>query len=400
MTHPCTNPRFDADVGLHPRQDIPAFAYGVVKLVYEVRDGTTRLRDAEPLADPPWQRPPAHALTSPDDHAFDKPGTDVIVLGDAWFPRPAARGRVTVTVGDASLAIDVIGPRRGSWSPERGARFSEPEPVQRMAMVMGNAYGGWDPRVPVPDPEDLDDRLLRQVDHPGVYPRNPFGKGYVVVPEAVEDVPLPNLDDPADPLTPERWVVGNPAWWWRQPRPTFLGFRLANVFGRAVHLGVRPWFPPPDDARLPEVADGELEAGFLGRTGTALEAIDPRFLHAAPAPLARRELRPGDVIGVEGMHPERQRTAFEVPAPPALGLSLEGRPLAVKRRLCTLVVRPAEHVVTATWVLTADRMHRRFIPEVHADIPLALHVDRVVVPYLPPPTLHARLHAGARTPAP
>jgi len=401
MIRTCTHRQFDADVGFHPPQDIPAFAFGVVKLTYDVRGGWTRLREPEPLAEPAWRRPPTHAFTLPDDHAFDKPGTDVIVLGDAWFPRPTTRGRVSVMVGDASLAIDVLGARRGSWSPQRGARFSEPEPIQRVAMVMGNAYGGWDPRVPVPEAESLGDRLLLQVDHPGVYPRNPYGKGYVVVPETVEDVPLPNLDDPTDPLTPERWVVGDPAQWWRQPRPTFLGFRLANAFGRAVHLGVRPWFVPPDDERLPEVAAGELEAGLLGDAGpAALEAMDPRFLHAAPAPLVRKRLGPGDVVCIDGMHPKQLRMAFAIPAPPVLGLSLEGRPLAAEPRLCSLMVRPAEHVVTATWVLRAERLHRRFVPEVHAEIPLALHVDRVVVPYAPPPTLHGRLRAGDRTPAP
>jgi hypothetical protein len=397
MTHACIHPHFDAAVGLLPQHDIPTFAYGVVKLTYEVRGGWTRPRDPEPLAEPPWQRPPTHAFTSPDDHALHKPGTDVIVLGDAWFPRPAPRGRVTVTVGDTAHAIDVFGPRRGSWSPKQGARFSEPELVERMAMVMGNAYGGGDPRVPVPEPESLGDLLRLAADHPGVYPRNPYGKGYVVVPEPLDDVPLPNLDDPADPLTPARWLVGDPAQWWRQPRPVFLGFRMANVFGRAVHLGVRPWFPPPDDERLPEVAAGELDPGFLATTGPAFEAMDPRFFHAAPAPLAHDRLRPGDVVCVDGMHPRQQRMAFAVPAPPRLGLALEGRALAAEPRLCSLVVRPAEQVVTTTWVLRADRMHRRFIPEIHAEIPLALHVDRVVVPYLPPPTLRARLHAGSRT---
>lgn len=400
MIHACTHSQFDAAVGLHPPQHVPALAFGIVKLTYDVRGGWTRLRDAEPLAPAPWDRPSTQAFTLPEDYSPWKPGTDVIVLGDAWFPQLTSRGRVNVTAGDASIAIDVYGPRRASWSPRQGARISDPEPIRRVAMVMGNAYGGWDPRVPRPEPRTFEEQLLAEVDHPGIYPRNPYGKGYLVVPEAVEEVPLPNLEDPAEPLVPERLVVGDPAQWWRQPRPAFLGFRLANAFGRAVYLGVRPWFPPPDDERLPEVAAGELDAGFLQHTEPALESFDPRFFHAAPAPLARQRLRPGDVVCVDGMHPEQQRLAFAVPAPPALGLTLEGRMLAAEPRLCTLIVRPAEQVVTATWVLRADHMHRRFIPELHAEIPLALHVDRVVVPYVPPPTLHGRLQAGSRSPSP
>lgn len=386
---------FDAVVGFHPPQAIPEHAYAIVKLTYDVRGGWTRPREAEPLTTAPLERPPAHALAPHDDHALWKPYTDVIVLGEARFARATPRGRVSVTAGDASVAIDVIGPRRASWSRERGPRLSEPEPIMRMPMVMGNAYGGWDPRVPMPEPRTLEERMLAEVDHPGIYPRNPHGKGYLVVPEAVEDVPLPNLEDPFNPLTPDRLLVGDPARWWRQPRPVFLGFRLANAFGRAVHLGVRPWFPPPDDERMPEVAEGELEAGFLQHAEPGLGAMDPRFFHEAPAPLARARLRPGDPVCVAGMHPDRYAVGFTIPAPPALALELEGRVLHAEPRLSLLIVRPADQVVTATWVLRADRLRRRFIPEVHAEIPLALRVDRTLVPYVPPPTLHARLAAAA-----
>jgi len=392
--------QLDAAVGLFPPQAVSEHAYGIVKLTYDVRDGNVRPRDAEPLSCAPLERPATHALAPHDDHALFKPGTDVIVLGDACSRRPRPRGRVTVTAGSASVSIDVIGPRRASWSPRQGARFSEPEPIRRMPVVIGNAYGGWDPRVPMPEPRTLEELLLAQVDHPGVYPRNPQGKGYVVVPEAVEDVALPTLEDPADPLTPERFVVGDPTQWWKQPRPAFLGHALANVFGRAAHLGVSPWFAPPDDARLPEVAVGELPAGFLQRPIEPLQAADPRFLHEAPAPLALARLRPGEPVRVTGMHPRGEPVAFTMPYPPKLSLELEGRVLPAKPRLSMVVVRPAEQVMTTTWVLRADQLPRRFIPEVHAEIPLALRVDRLLVPYLAPPTLHERLTAAAPTETP
>lgn len=388
------HPAFDATLGLHPRRAIGEHAYAIVKLTYGIVGGQARLRAPEPLGPAPHERPVTRALAPHDEHALFRPGTDVIVLGDAWWSRPQRRGRVTVTVGPASSSIEVMGPRRASWSKRRGARFEEPAPVRRTPVVMGNAYGGWDPRVPLPDPRSLPEALLARVDHPGVYPRNPVGKGYVVVPEPVEDVWLPTLEHPDDRLTPERFVVGDPARWWQQPRPAFLGFCLANAFGRSVHLGIDPWFPPPDDERMPEVATGELAPGFRRSRHDPLATIDPRFFHEAPASLSLPRLRPGDLVVVTGMHPRHERIGFAVPPPPALCLELEGRELAATPRLGTLVVRPAEHVATATWVLRADRLPRRFIPEVHAEIPLALRVDGVVVPYAAPPTLRERLTAA------
>ncbi len=392
--------QLDAAVGMFPTQGIAELAYGVVKLTYDISGDRARLRDPEPLAAPSFERPSTHALAPQDDHALFKPGTDVIVLGDAIFPRPQAYGRVTVVAGPTSVSIDVIGPRRASWSPQQGARFSEPTPIDRMPMVIGNAYGGWDPRVPAPEPRSIEQLVLAQLDHPGVYPRNPVGKGYVVVPAAVEEVALPNLESPTDRLDPERFIVGDTTRWWRQPRPAFLGWRLANVFGRYAHLGIDPWVVPPDDDRLPEVASGELPAGFRRARRSPLRAIDPRFFHEAPAPLSLAILRPAEPVVVAGMHPKRERVGFAVPAPPDLVLELEGRPLATRPRLSSLVVRPAEQVATTTWVLRADRLHRRFIPGVHAEIPLALRIDGLVVPYLAPPPVHPPRQKALSTTSP
>jgi len=382
---------FDALVGLHPLEEIPTHAYGIVKLSYALHESGPCLRDAEALGVAPEDRPPSQAFAPANDHALFKLSTDVVVLGSAFFSRPTTHGRISVLAGGASKRIEVFGRRRASWSPRRGVIFSEPEPITRVPVVAGYAYGGWDPRVVVPPSESLAELVLEQADHPGIYPRNPQGRGYVVVGEAVEDIELPWLEDPEDLLTPERFVVEDPARWWQQPQPAFLGWCFANSFARMVHLGVDPWFPPPDDERLPEVAAGQLRRGFRHTESWQAGEVDLRFWQEAPAPFSRASLAPGDPIVVTGMHPRGETVGFSIPPPPSLKLELEGRTLRSRLHLSSVVVRPAERVATTTWIVRADRLHRKFIPQVHAEIPLALRVDGQLVPFRSPPTLAARL---------
>src|ERR1035437_3273348 len=97
-----------------------------------------------------------------------------------------------------------------------------------------------------------------QYDHPGLYPRNPVGKGYLVLPDPIEGVELPNLEDPADLLTPERLVTRQPELWFRQPLPWCFEWTVGLTFPRCLYLGLDAWFPAPDGAPL-----GEVQRGYI-----------------------------------------------------------------------------------------------------------------------------------------
>src|SRR5690606_31247608 len=156
--------------------------YAIVKLTYEVSNGQAVLTQAKPLE---------HDLRDPEldpkmpvgsDFWPGKDATDVVVRGSAYARAPVQETWVGVQVGKAVKHIKVIGQRYVEW---RGAvpGFSAPEPFEEMAITNANAYGGCDLRVPVDAPTTLEDEIAQAYDHPGVYPRNPFGKGYLVSPE-------------------------------------------------------------------------------------------------------------------------------------------------------------------------------------------------------------------------
>ena len=80
-----------------------------------------------------------------------------------------------------------------------------------------------------------------------MYPRNFMGTGVVLrnVKEAVEGLPLPNIEDPQDLLTPERLFIEEPDRWHLQPLPQGFGWRQRTWYPRAALLGAYPPFLDP-----------------------------------------------------------------------------------------------------------------------------------------------------------
>jgi hypothetical protein len=297
--------------------------------------------------------------------------TDVIVHGDAYSPRPTERMPVMVAVAGTAVRLDVWG-RRSLAVRDGRARIGSPEPFTRMSLGWEAAYGGADLRVR-PQCRTHAEALELLGDHPGLYPRNPFGRGYLVGDASIEDLQMPNVEDPDDPLSAERLLVRDPAHWWRQPMPAGLSALHPRMFAKLVHFGLDPWFSPPDDVALPEVRCGLLPPSFRQVLPSAPSlAPHPGFFQDAPKGLRFERLDPGAPIRVEGMHPEGKVVRFQIPEPPKVELSLEGRGQHPEPRLSLVRIVPAAEVVELTYTVRTTRMHRIFVPGLHPGIPLEI----------------------------
>ena len=80
-----------------------------------------------------------------------------------------------------------------------------------------------------------------------MYPRNPRGTGIIVanLAEAVNELRLPNLEDPADLLTPDRLILGNPEKWPEQPLPQGFGWFPKIAYPRCSLVGALPAYVGP-----------------------------------------------------------------------------------------------------------------------------------------------------------
>jgi hypothetical protein len=400
MSRQPARPGYDAIVDLHPPRAYPKMAYALAKFTYRLARGANVLVAAEPLF---------HDIRDPELKPRLYPGsefwpfkyqTDVVVRGAAFAPggRPTPSMLVSVSVGKATKRIQVFGRRLIQWDAQGKPRLGAPEPFAEMPVTYENAYGGADQRVPVKEgPLTVGDLERLQSDHPGLYPRNPLGKGYVVLRDPVEGVELPNLEDPDDLLTPERLIVNDPALWHRQPLP--MGFEYTNplMFPRFVYLGLDAWFTPPQDASLAEVRRAWLPPDFRRLFGAGVDptqSAPPPYYQEASLGMVFPSLPPGTPIVVRGMHRDEPELQFALPVEPRMAIEMDGQRQDLKPQLCNVLIEPALARVSLVYVVRTEKLPRVFIPGIHGRIPLSVTVqDDLPVVYETPPTLRDRLQA-------
>lgn len=395
-------PSYDAVVELANDWEQQVYAYALVKFTYEIQAGRCELAAPECLLhdihDPKLQPriPPA------TDYWPLKEATDFVVQGAAHAPnrRPTRQMEVSVQVGPVKKRITVFGKRSILWNGS-GPRIGDPEPFDVMPLTYDNAYGGIDWRVPIEAPESFEKQVIDDSDHPGLYPRNPFGKGYLVEPGPVPKMEMPNLEDPDDCLTADRLIVGDAKLWYRQPLPWCFDWVHPIAFPRQIFFAaeVDAWFPGPEDAQMPEVRRGFLPAGY--RTAMSqrqfVEGPDPRFYQGASLGLVLPRLAEEEIVTLMGMHPVEPSLRFALPRPPRLEIIAEGNRQAVPARLHTVVCKPEEKRVSLLWA-GHRLLPRPFLPGIHKRIPVAVSVNGdAPVPYQTPPTYRDQI-AAARKP--
>lgn len=390
---------YDAVVDFFPPNAAPQFAYGIIKYTYDIADGRMQRGPVEPLV---------HDIRDPDLQPRWLPGcdfwptkeyTDVAVRGSARSAHdsPVRRTTVRLTVADRVKQIEVFGDRTVDWRARGDLRFSEPEPFTEMPMTWDRAYGGWDPRVPIGKDElTVADVSRLEFDHPGMYPRNPFGRGYIVVDQPCEAL-LPNLEDPALLLSPRNLVTGDPARWYRQPMPACLDFTSPMMFHRLCWLGAEAWFHPPAGAKLPEIDLGLLPPDFHELRGRLSDS--PILMQDGSFGLTFAPLAAGTPFSIEGMHPVLRRIRFALPPAPRTEFIIEGHVYAAEPHLTTVLIEPDHPRVSLTYVVRQYEMPRVFVPGIHGKIPMTLRIDGDVrIDYVTPPTIREQRKQDAPKP--
>ena len=235
-----------------------------------------------------------------------KAGTDLIIMASAYAPRGKRATRLTASVecGAVGRRMRVQGDRRCLYRGRGSIAFSAPEPFERLPLRYERAYGGCDPTVTPAQPQTL---LEAVTPHPGIYPRNPAGRGYVVneTPWLIDGLLLPNIEDPRAMLAPERLISGGPENWWRQPLPWSCDWFDASWYPRSVYLGAVPDFLPDDDQQVEEVRRGYVPRGQNARIRAAAmsELVDRRFADAASPGLVLPFMKGDEAIRLHGMMP-------------------------------------------------------------------------------------------------
>jgi hypothetical protein len=212
-----------------------------------------------------YGNPEETSIKRPCDVSLMKPGTDVLLSGKAYAPhgRPTTWMDTSLTVGKVRKTIRVFGNR--VWrtgTKELSYSISEPQPFESMPLVWERAFGGID-KTAKP--------LTAEV-------RNPVGTGFRTseVTESIAGVVLPNLEDPASPITA----------WNQRPQP-------AGFAPICAH-----WEPRRSYAGTYDEEWQKHRAPYLPKD------FDPRFLQlAAPGLVATSHLKGGEPGELRGLTP-------------------------------------------------------------------------------------------------
>ncbi|APR87639.1 putative exported protein [Minicystis rosea] len=287
-----------------------------------------------------------------------KPVTDVLLLGSARSHRGPVRAlTAALRVGPTAKSVQVWGDRELRLERRAALEFSAPEPFTVMPLTWEHAYGGEDTYAESMEPKVPDTGLhaISEGLEPTLgslsYPRNPHGRGFFMDldRERLAGAPVPNLDDPSDPVSPDRMLVRDYLDWIDCPVATCFEPIDLFTFPRAL------FFVPADfnkPARpIHELTMGALAPADLARMDGFDASIHPRSFNCAPAGLATHRLYGAERVQLWNLHPERELFEFDLAGDrPRLVIEPPGvRPREVEPLLQTVLIEPDLDRVTLTW---------------------------------------------------
>lgn len=321
---------FTGTILLMPDPDGIDSLYTVVKATFTLGDSVGLAEDQVPVSTRQEHHgdPGTTSIKVPSDVSLMKPGTDVLLIGNAYAPdgRSTTEMDVSLNLGPIRKIVRVFGDR--VWRRGAGWSMSRPAEFDTMPLAWERAFGG-----------TMGAGEARREE-----PRNPVGIGFSALcgADAEEDLWLPNLEDPSDltsswnqSTTPACFAPIAAHW---EPRRNYAG-----TYDDSWQQERAPYLPPD---------------------------FDPRFLQVAPLD----QIVPGYLQGgelVEVMGASRYGTLrFRLPVVDlSIGYVLDGDLQKRPAVLDTVLIEPDLDRVQLVWraVLPCDKKALR-VNEVHASL--------------------------------
>jgi len=315
----------------------------LVKRTYGIAPGKRCERAAQDRklipGDVPWGNPLNTCVRYESDFVPFKLGTDVVLDGKAYAPRGVATTScdITLQVADRRKQVLVIGDRVARFVKDRAPVFTEPQAFTAMELRYERAYGGTD--------------VYSNKATIYAYPRNPRGCGFVVAntEPSVDNLALPNLEDPRNRLTPERLCLGDYAKWPEQPMPMGLGWFPKTWLPRAGFAGIMPGDRATEKelrAAYAQLVPPSQREAYVKNT---FPDMDFRFFNGASPGLEMPYLTGTEEIAARNLSPEGL-FSFSLPGEcPRIGLDIGTGSQEPNVVLHTVMIHMEQRQVDLVW---------------------------------------------------
>ncbi len=285
-----------------------------------------------------------------------KPATDVVVRGHVWAASGSAREqRASIEVASYRETVRATGDRVIDGFSGGSPVLSAPASFEKIPFTFDRCYGGFDRGAY----ERLGDAKADEGVRSGAeletvsrftYARNRRGIGFRVAVDLARLVgaAVPNLDDPDDPVTPERLIRESSDDWFAAPRPVALDWIEPLDFPRSAHWGVPV---DPRGSRLPELEEGTVSEQELQRQASFPPIPSPRALCGTRFGQRGLRLQGGEEVRIENMHSALAQVRASLPRErPAIRLQPPGCPwFDLDPQLDTVVLDLDEERLSMVW---------------------------------------------------
>ncbi len=284
--------------------------------------------------------------------------TDVVVKGMARAPGSPNQFFSEIHIGNHHFQVLVIGDRSAHLVLNK-VSFSDPHPIHEIPLSYQFAYGGWD-KIGELKRERFDQNLINatagSIDWKKGsmyrYPRNPVGKGYLVDlnSEAVDQLMLPNLEDPVRQVDPLHLASGHALHWPSMPLPMAMGWVDPTWFPRAVHFGFGMMFPSRHSGQAEETLRGWAPDDIISPKEIH-NSFDLRCTNGASLGLQLSKLQGNESLRLKNIHPDKAEFVFTLPGEyPRMWVDgRNGSLIETIPELDAIILEPDEHRLITIW---------------------------------------------------
>lgn len=351
----------------------------IVKRTYIINnDGTCSLaEEQDPITEQLESNSENNEIVTHDTDLYPfKPFTDVIVKGKARTAIRSSSFLAAVEIANLKLDLRIQGNRKVYKKDNGIYAFSEAEFIDEVPLEYTYSYGGKDVLAEKPFREKITNKesykhISDLVDpfegSPYRYPRNPVGKGYIVTPhdETIENLELPNIEDPNNLLTSDNFICDEPFKWYKMPVPVCTDWVCPGWFPRIAYFGIYP-LPKGLDENIYEIKSKWTDTAVLNSTNDIRKSqFSFRACNGASLGLQAKYLQGGEQCRLTNIHPNKKEFIFQLPKeqPKIKVDGRNGRLLTTAPVMHSVIIEPDQKKLSIVWCGSAKAIRPYFEEE-------------------------------------